>query len=169
MCINDYEQSYMSVSYEDHVKLLEERREYHIEKSQGDVDYARTKGEDLSSHTGDVIKEFWCGVLFREHKYLLKEEYDTSVMGMQNSYDGMSSKRTLRYFTTTDVPTTGLEIPASIRSGRWTDPSKNSIWESFQEARRIGPEWGIYTENYVDTYTVEQLKELEDKALWRVS
>ena len=73
-------------------------------------------------------------------------------------YDSRPPMKTVRYFTATDVPTPGVEIPTSIRSGQWSEPSKNSIWESFQETRRIGPEWGIYVENYcgcVHSGTVE--------------
>jgi hypothetical protein len=45
----------MSASYEDHVKLLGERRKYHIEKPEGDVDYARTKGADVKEYTAQIF------------------------------------------------------------------------------------------------------------------
>ena len=47
----------MSASYEDHVKLLGGRRKYHIEKPEGDVDYARTKGADVKDYTAQIFCE----------------------------------------------------------------------------------------------------------------
>jgi hypothetical protein len=129
-----------------------ERQKYRIEKPVGVCNYARegAKSEDLKSYTGDEVNEFWCDVLFRKHKYFVQEEYDTSNMAMQNSYDGMPSKRAFRYFQTTDIPTPGLHIPEVIQHGKWSDPSKINTWrDKFQETHRVG-EWGIYAEHYED-------------------
>jgi len=132
---------------------LQERQKYTIEKPVGVCDYARegaVNSEDLKSYTGDEVNEFWCDVLFRKHKYFVREEYDTSPMAMQNSYDDIPSKRAFRYFQTTDIPTPGLHIPEVIKRGQWSDPSKINTWrDEFQETHRVG-EWGIYAENYED-------------------
>jgi hypothetical protein len=151
------------------MSFRDERQQYRIEKPVGTCDYARTgtiNSEDLKSYTGDVVKEFWCNTLFREHKYFVKEEYDMSMMSMQYSEDGIPSKRAVRHFETTDIPTPGLQIPEVIKRGNWSDPSKINTWsDEFKETHRVG-EWGIYAENY-EQYTDEEMRQREEQRLKR--
>jgi len=87
------------------------------------------KSDEVKSYTGDVVQEYWCGTMFREHRYTVKEDYDVSMMAMQ--YSGRPQLRTYKYFETINIETTNLreEIPKEIKDGKWSDPSKLGFLE----------------------------------------
>lgn len=106
--------------------------------------------------TGDVVREYWDGILIRDHKFVVTESITKPTQSdwdyyTRNMYPGSEPKDRVEYkptFTTTIHDMTN--VPQIIRDGQWTNPIEAP--RPYTATQRRGA-WGIYAEDYVDVFT----------------
>jgi hypothetical protein len=109
------------------------------------------------TYTGDVVLEYWDGILIRDHKLIMTErltEPTASEMYHYNLNAGEGEPYPKARMVRTPTFTTTIHdmtnVPQEIINGQWTNPIDTPT--SYTATQRRGA-WGIYAEDYVDVFT----------------
>ncbi len=139
----------------DHEDAKHARSRYKIVIPNG-KDGLRSFLAESGTYTGDVVLEYWDGILIRDHKFIVTscltqptaaEIYQYNLNGVPGEEPPQARMKNTPTFTTTKHDMTN--VPPEIRDGQWTNPLDD---KRYKVTHRWGA-WGIYAENYMDVYT----------------